>query len=766
MLALEEFFEKLKDEKFQAELLSSKDNFTAFFKECLSVFDKTYKFNAPTIFFSSLREQLEDLSVSQAPSKEDINSLLDRIEQDKGISLIVEILSTASQRWFMNRMRWLGYGPLGDGECFGIANMAMQAFILGETESFNERLAQISALSENDCQDLWDKIKHKKASEAEIQTWVDILAFFNGVYLYQDPDFLSIRKQNTAKTKEFVRPNKPIANKNLDPVSVLDFLNYYSEDDIDKYLNLLKENVGSVPFSINIFCRIKEEDKTQAHAINVSYDPIKKSWIFTDANKLPQVEYKSEKLLAKAIYNAFYATTNIEGILHQKADARINPILLGNIVYIAQENLTKVKKQQDLSRLFMVEDVKLYETFFPIAVYSDLKSVYKYLTEHGIDANEELRKAIKSKNFLYANELIDMGAKVLPEDLNFDSCDGSDTDEVMFLYNHGVRAPTLLAKVCSKDNFKLVLYLLQNGIIPNEDALITAAIKNQHELVQIMLQHGAKISQQTFTKFASCFSRDIAELLKASIDTTIESTQLNVNELITLACKENNKELLQILIKDGAEVSEELLNTSLEFGHIECAELIVKAGVCLADYSLEELLAFWEPSVKNRTILHFIIKNGAPITEEMLLFAYETNRTTKLLHELLSAGVNPTEKLALEVIGKNDLETFNLLLSKGLNVNKSMLETASRATLPNIAIISAIVDKSIKPDDSMVFLAAFNNNAQLVEFYLSKGATISQDCFKSIETFMNNEVRNLLERTIKSPDAESSSAKFFNGQGN
>lgn len=96
--------------------------------------------------------------------------------------------------YICSAMKALGYQIEAGGVCNGIALMIIQAYLINDLTAFNKRLINIH--------DKWKRVKAIKKSVGktnlannrdyqklivELQS-VDILAFFDGITLYQDPD--------------------------------------------------------------------------------------------------------------------------------------------------------------------------------------------------------------------------------------------------------------------------------------------------------------------------------------------------------------------------------------------------------------------------------------------------------------------------------------------------------------------------------------------------------------------------------------------------
>ena len=188
------------------------------------------------------------------------------------------------QRWLIDKMKKLGYNDDLfddlDGQCYGIASMAMQAFLLGELDKFNERIDKIEKITDRDI----DKIRNGRIgdsiesfSEEENFTALDLLAFLDGVQLYQSPnnysDILSGSQANHPAVNYVYSGS--FENKST---LVKNFCGAYDDNELSIYLQELAQHL-TVPTSILLSSR--------NHTINLNYDPSIQVWYFIDANFLP-----------------------------------------------------------------------------------------------------------------------------------------------------------------------------------------------------------------------------------------------------------------------------------------------------------------------------------------------------------------------------------------------------------------------------------------------------------------------------------------------
>lgn len=102
------------------------------------------------------------------------------------------------QSWLIERMQALGYHIVGEGVCFGIVSMALQAFLVNYLETFNQRLKTIESLPRSVFYNNFELLKEKREkcltdgylreANAIQKNIVDLRAFCDGVILHQSPE--------------------------------------------------------------------------------------------------------------------------------------------------------------------------------------------------------------------------------------------------------------------------------------------------------------------------------------------------------------------------------------------------------------------------------------------------------------------------------------------------------------------------------------------------------------------------------------------------
>ena len=227
------------------------------------------------------------------------------------------------QLWLTTKMKALGYKTTGIGECYGISNMAIQAFWADDMDTFNQRLQTIYDMPIEDFNHDFASLKERKkhllatgqVSEArEIsEKMIDLYAFFDGITLYQRPDIylhdndiqpLS-KKQDLRKTMPITTPVVLEANEST-PSHIINFIGEYkTPETLSDYLTLLQDHLGSHSFALNLGAK--------SHAVSLMWNGHMKCWLLVDPNHLPGEHYLHPRLLAKALFSDFFNPS--EGLL-------------------------------------------------------------------------------------------------------------------------------------------------------------------------------------------------------------------------------------------------------------------------------------------------------------------------------------------------------------------------------------------------------------------------------------------------------------------
>jgi ankyrin repeat protein len=202
--------------------------------------------------------------------------------------------------------------------------MAVQALLIGEIDIFNKRLKVLCDAWEkiskepSDKEVLREALKKVLMSEPSYQhdgvTFVDVLAFLDGVELYAQPApyrYLFDKEEGVPSSQDVLLTSLRVSSKRLEekggicraPVSI----GVYNEQQLKFYLELIRDQVFLKNQTIPLNLGVVSSD----HIVIVGYHPIDgdEPWIFVDANRLPSKRFSMD-VIAKEVLHGLRTAKN------------------------------------------------------------------------------------------------------------------------------------------------------------------------------------------------------------------------------------------------------------------------------------------------------------------------------------------------------------------------------------------------------------------------------------------------------------------------
>lgn len=242
-----------------------------------------------------------------------------------------------SQEWFIKLLQDIGYKGNEDGMCYGVAQMAMQAALAGETDNFNARFGLIAIYRsdpeklKHDINEARNAVKNKKPLTQTQEKFLEIQAFFDGIELYQvgykehkeiiGSELAISQSDHAKKLLPLLIPEK-LEKNNGQIEKIIEIKTDYEDKNVEDFLAKIKKICESIDFPISF--TLSKADKNGGHAINLSFSPQEKCWILIDANKLPAKKFALDDMqsLKKAIDDSLNLITGkkptfeVEAFLH------------------------------------------------------------------------------------------------------------------------------------------------------------------------------------------------------------------------------------------------------------------------------------------------------------------------------------------------------------------------------------------------------------------------------------------------------------------
>ena len=448
-----------------------------------------------------------------------------------------------SQLWYMNRMNALDY-KIDEGHCYGLTIMALQAFLVNEMKTFNQRLQTIYHIPiedfENDFENLRKKqeklIKEGRTEEAkEInRNIVDILAFFDSVALHQNPQIEDyselfsgkVVRQDASKTMPILMP-LALDTPETTPVMTNRFSGAYDKQELMIYLESLQKHLGDQhSFSLRLI--------SSAHAINLNYDHTLKRWILIDPNHLPGEEYIHADLLSDALLYDF-KQTNAQGLVMETS-----LFTTTKHAQAIRNAFVKMEESPKWKAIHTISKDKIYKTYagYIAAVkirdqlwYAILRKDHDWIINaHNVD-DSVMQTALKMT--------FDLGSTYL-DFMDILIKNGAKPNEAMFLLS------------CVREQYDVAELLIQHGIQPTEDMFQLACRNNKIEIAKFLIDK----LQPTKNMLESACEIGNFEIVKLLIDRHVKPTQ-EMLEIASSLCDTVKRDNLVDLLKNELTTQEE-----------------------------------------------------------------------------------------------------------------------------------------------------------------------------------------------------------------
>lgn len=628
------------------------------------------------------------------------------------------------QSWFEQKMIQLGYNLTDQGgQCFGLAFMALQAFLADDMQSFDERIALLQLLD--------DDITHLKQMKLDSEVKAshlsaklsDLYAFFDGIQLYQTPEryeniFQSHVVPKDLAAQKILTPIKLNQEPNH-PVSVKRFCSAFNLTELPIYLNALSSEIKQ-PTAIMLH--------SNNHAINLNFDPEKQKWFFIDANQLPTkiFDVKDHQALSLTLLSAL-------NNLRSPSEYAI----FETVIYTRQ-----AKKAELLQSINSIEHnplwARIHEVSLERAKYLDTYScgLLFIAADHG------------------HTNIVEQLLKYTAINVNQAS-----------VYNRA----TALHVAAQNGHFEVVKQLLQQSNIDvnlqmakGVTALILATRHNHVEIIKLLLNHPEinANSQRTYDGATALFiaaQNGNAEIVKL----LLERKDINVNlqtgygsTPLLIAARRGDVEIVRQLLKvrdinvdlQMNDDSTALLNAA-QSGHKEVVKLLLQRTEINVNL----------PAIGNITALMIASQNGHTEVAKQLLQRMDVNVNlqmsggstalltavenghTDIVRELLQRdeihvnqeikGITP---LILATIN-GDTEIVQLLLKRSdIDVNflshgataLIMAAQYGRTEIVQLLVQSSKIDINLTSGPTALFLASQNGYSGIVKILLEQ-ATIN-----------------------------------------
>lgn len=658
-------------------------------------------------FLQSMKQEILALFENEQPDfsliETKFNTLTSLLKPDKAVT----------QKGFFKRLRAAGYPIDEPGQCYGVAHMAMRAFLLGDMQLFLQRLHRIQHTPLSDFKDHLNTIKEK-----DKEKFLDFHAFFDYVMLLQRP-YVYIGENNVFHNRTDIAQRKNHAydlleNHENGPIEIGSLNIIYSHTELVEFFEDTKKHFEGVSFSLIL--------AAHRHAINLNYIEEWDEWLLIDANNMPGHRYINTRFLVKQIMKSLFYQ---EGY-----------IIVDTRFYSLKKNQANVRG------------------CFNQFKYSVERSDTEYFERRTSDGCYLLKNSIEQYNWQEMCDLIFKGAVLCDEDMNnllkiykeYPSILGN----ILNIYSNPEELIDHLYKQLVYKNFNLLLrciewlitdknkvydYLKKKFYNLSDDAINKIhdhfdGFKCLRENGDFLINHIDRFASELklhkyfvdFTSKFGCQSLDDMEKLALLKHTKFQPT-IDVVHIMIL---NNDLDILLFYKNSGFIFKSEHLNALSN----DLCEIYVED----IPLSFDILAFFWDMGIQpEASIIARLIRNNQVNELEKLKklgFKFEFNHLTffhdhydtfSLSSEVLgffwSMDIKPSDIMVYRLIDQNQLTAITQLNELGFIFNSKFLEHALIYNTSKIFLF--LVNLKIKLDEKIIRQAILLNcnHANMAEHY-------------------------------------------------
>lgn len=242
----------------------------------------------------------------------------------------------------------LGYPIDKNGVCHGLTMMAVQACAVGDIQLFNLRIKFIESHPNliQEISDVKDKVRNKKPITDDEQKILDVLAFFDGIILYSQPEKYkeifgeNIPQASSAAVSSFVMSDKLKQAGGL--VRSITYAGVYDKVELDFYFRLLLDVAKLTAQSFSLVFR------SGNHTTGIHYNSKIPGWFNLEPNGIP-IKLISELELARWIQEKDITifSTSVYFTGNQQARSEyFSKLIKSSLVFAELHNITQERAKR------------------------------------------------------------------------------------------------------------------------------------------------------------------------------------------------------------------------------------------------------------------------------------------------------------------------------------------------------------------------------------------------------------------------------------
>lgn len=337
------------------------------------------------------------------------------------------------------------------------------------------------------------------------------------------------------------------------------------------------------------------------------------------------------------------------------------------------------------------------------AIKLNQTDVVTLLLDNNADPNIGLTSAIANNKPAFISMMIDRGAKITAEQMTKLGALG-DNNLLPKLIEAGGDKNAALGGALTAKKYPTAELLVQAGA--TSDSLVRVAVENkQKNLLIAALDGGADPNPGLAPAINGGLSDYVGLLFKAGAKTSDA-------ELLKAALGQGTLDILKLMLENGTDPNLGIL-PAVAANNLQATQLLIEKGGNAATQGL------LNQAVKNKNaqLIDLLLKNGANASDA--LKDAVTVGEIGIVKQLLTAGADGTRAdILMASVSKNNADLTGLLLSAGANPEQILDATVS-AGAGNI--LQLLISKGVNVSNHKYLLTAIGKNNQVIAGMLIKG---------------------------------------------
>lgn len=248
-------------------------------------------------------------------------------------------------------------------------------------------------------------------------------------------------------------------------------------------------------------------------------------------------------------------------------------------------------------------------------------------------------------------------------------------------------------KACNEGNVDLLRQRLKEKtfIRTHPNVSFTAAIKNGHINVVKFLVEEAKCEFRNYIgHLDTClmYKQDDIAIYLIEQGLVLDQEVMDTISPITRYASRGNVELMDLMVRHGAVMTEDVLRVAIQSDSIDVANYLAHQGVRMMDPT-DTLFYYMERSDCKEATVQYLIDQGADVNNTEVINNAIDRGTLNHIKTLVAKGAQPTSIWLLNAVLNGRYTVCQFLLACGVEVNERYLFGCTKKNNPDLTKLIA-----------------------------------------------------------------------------